>query len=737
MVRAFAAHVIRDTVPTSTGTKDFTAPGVGGTPLGAVVMIGRTDVVNGHDDDLSLSWGCTDGTTTIMVAGRSLDEGVLSSCSNYSADNGQIGGVLDPADAVGSFDVVADFDSFIANGIRLDFTTVDGFAWRVVVVLFFGTDCECAVWKQTNTLGTGATEDVNVGFEPTFVLTCAPPNNFNEGFSTRGFMLTLGVVDRDTETNHHTTLLSDNNVATTATHTYRRIDAIATSIFPDSPPPVGNSTKITTFTSTGFTISNQVSGSTEVYRMGGIAVRASDRATRHDVNLNAPTTPTQVSIATGWKTGFAFCALSANSVNASAQAQMFGSFGFHDFAADGGDCLFVHDRHNLTTTQTGVRYHDDKLAVNYSATGTNLQKAAEATLNTASGWTLDFTTADANARKYALLSVEEVPFTGTGASTLSPATAAGTGELVFTAAGAATLASVTAAGTGSLAFSAAGAATLGAVAGAAVGELIFSAAGASSLAPVEAAAAAELVFAGLGAPSLAPAEAAGAGALVFTASSEATLDPVTAAASASLVFVAAGSPALAAAIAAGAGTSGPVASGAVILAAVEAAGTGALVFVATGEAELAALIAAGTGQVGAAADGCWVLLGRAIRTRFEAELSGLVALAYPNEGMAAPTATEARIEVGYHVDRHVHETLGAPIFRKSGRFVATIHVPLAEGDGRVLLLADAIVTAFRGVAADGVCYRVPSLTSFERVDRWWTGVVECPFIFTDASGVTA
>lgn len=78
-------------------------------------------------------------------------------------------------------------------------------------------------------------------------------------------------------------------------------------------------------------------------------------------------------------------------------------------------------------------------------------------------------------------------------------------------------------------------------------------------------------------------------------------------------------------------------------------------------------------------------------------------------------------------DQHQVETGAVPRWRQEGILVSEIRVPLGEGDSAARVLADVVVTAFRGVSFNSITFRSPQPRRVGRVGNWWQFNVSCPF----------
>jgi len=137
-------RVISTTAPTSTGTVDYTVTGLGpSTDIKAVeVEVARATALDTNTDGRSGCKGFSDGTTEAVLSWSGEHNVGTTDTYTYSAQD-KVVALMDPAD--GSLEAVATFDSFITDGVRLNWTTAPSSAYRVAVVITAGLDVECDV----------------------------------------------------------------------------------------------------------------------------------------------------------------------------------------------------------------------------------------------------------------------------------------------------------------------------------------------------------------------------------------------------------------------------------------------------------------------------------------------------------------------------------------------------------------------------------------------------------------
>ena len=130
----------------------------------------------------------------------------------------------------------------------------------------------------------------------------------------------------------------------------------------------------------------------------------------------------------------------------------------------------------------------------------------------------------------------------------------------------------------------------------------------------------------------------------------------------------------------------------------------------------------------------YTALHNAIRKRFKEQVAGPESLPVAWDNAAPPATAGIALWARFSIrtgDTDAAELGGTPRYRTVGVAFAQLFAPTAKGDAGLLTLADTVVAAFRGVRADGVTYRSPSLTPVGRSDAWWQVNVELPFYYDD------
>lgn len=159
---------------TSTGNQDITTAALSGvTPKGVIFIYSRSPSDGTVAADAAGSFGAADGTNQFSNCTFSRD--AMTTTFNYPFGDGYLGDrgskttCIAALKASGASLLVhseASFVSFIANGVRINWTTAAADGWLVTAIFFAGSSISFACGSMSEANGTTAT----VGFEPSVVL---------------------------------------------------------------------------------------------------------------------------------------------------------------------------------------------------------------------------------------------------------------------------------------------------------------------------------------------------------------------------------------------------------------------------------------------------------------------------------------------------------------------------------------------------------------------------------------
>lgn len=166
---------IVDIAITSGGpTQDLVLPNNianGELPKGCLIWANSVEDIGGSSHpNKKLSYGFTDGVTEAGIYAFQEDNTASSNGDNASFTDALI---KIPSDDGTSLVAVAVFDSWIPNGIRINWTTFPTVAHKLHVVLWAGDDMEVSVGIVSPGPDIGTTQLENVGFEPDHLITCS------------------------------------------------------------------------------------------------------------------------------------------------------------------------------------------------------------------------------------------------------------------------------------------------------------------------------------------------------------------------------------------------------------------------------------------------------------------------------------------------------------------------------------------------------------------------------------
>lgn len=199
---------------TAGGTQDFTVAGFG-TPKAAIFISSRaTSAGQATLAHASLSVGFTDGTRQAVVNTRARD----NNASNYAGERGATDEVHLIANVTSSaaIDGEANFDSWITDGVRLNWGNAPSLGWQILCILI-GGDGDAYVGTVD---ATAADQDVTApGFEPSLVFTIATiADNFADTGTNSRSSLSLGL---STSSARRSMVLDMVDASGTSSHTAR------------------------------------------------------------------------------------------------------------------------------------------------------------------------------------------------------------------------------------------------------------------------------------------------------------------------------------------------------------------------------------------------------------------------------------------------------------------------------------------------------------------------------------
>lgn len=172
---------------TSTGVQTITGSLGGLTPKGVIIMASRGTTTGTQADGALVSVGFTDGTNQRVVAAMA-EDGVAFGSADAGRHFANDKLVILTGTADETIDGEADFDSFSANSVGIDWTNAPSFAAILVVVFIYGEDAQCYVGNYAGaTTAVGDTTTVSgLPFKPRWLMGIHQVAVFNSGGAGTG-----------------------------------------------------------------------------------------------------------------------------------------------------------------------------------------------------------------------------------------------------------------------------------------------------------------------------------------------------------------------------------------------------------------------------------------------------------------------------------------------------------------------------------------------------------------------
>ena len=183
-------EVVVFNAPTSDGLQTLTSPELGSlVPKAAYFCIVGASPIDLHNDAHGkLGHGATDGTRQWALGGRSQNGVGTTNCSRHATTTKCIEVMHDSSDTILG---EAEFDAFVAGGVRIDWTTAPNEDYVCYVVLFAGDDVEARA-DMVALLGQDVENDITApGFKPKAILSAS--NVEEEVIFTDDWRMSYGV----------------------------------------------------------------------------------------------------------------------------------------------------------------------------------------------------------------------------------------------------------------------------------------------------------------------------------------------------------------------------------------------------------------------------------------------------------------------------------------------------------------------------------------------------------------
>lgn len=519
MGQPFRSAVVTGATPTSTGTVDITSPGFG-TPKAIIVQLAYAVSDETSTPGWGTSWGVSDGTNSYCF-GSASPNNITGPFRLTAFRDGDVAYLPDVATLASV--AVAQFDSWITDGVRLNFSSVLPAGVVYTVTLIGGDDLQVVALRDAINGGSGTTKVVTVGFEPDVIIGAAWISSaalYNWAIASYG----VAVRDRSSFQYGCVSLASESGQSPSDVVGEHRQDAFITLM--------GGSGdyRLTALspTSTGFTLRHSTGGATANAGFAGLVMNVGSNVEailQPTAQLPGAST-TQVQTWPGHRSGLLYY------LGTRITGNNFTTLSPGDAAVSAG----VWGRFNGVQRSTGVGERDNSTprSITRSVASASVihllepdPSPAPITVDisavTSTGHSLT-TNANAGSQRYVALSISEFEHEATGAGLFPLATASGTGGTPpVEGDGAGLFPRATGASDAELEFRAAGDALFAMPEGIAAGSLVVVASGAGTLLSPLAAATGELEFRADSAGSFSSAAGAATGALEFRASTAGSL----------------------------------------------------------------------------------------------------------------------------------------------------------------------------------------------------------------------
>lgn len=185
-------EVVQSAAPTSSGTQDFVFSGFG-TPKAAILIFSNVSISGTDISDAVIGVGITDGVRQFATCGISQNGVGTANTFSQITDSGCI---LLLESSVGGIDGEASFDSWVTDGLRINWSDPPTSGILVTAVLINGTDLSAYVGDFTSSATIGNSVDVIApNFEPDqlIILAAGPLTSYNTSLSD--MYVSLGFVD--------------------------------------------------------------------------------------------------------------------------------------------------------------------------------------------------------------------------------------------------------------------------------------------------------------------------------------------------------------------------------------------------------------------------------------------------------------------------------------------------------------------------------------------------------------
>lgn len=401
-------QTMRTGISTTTGTQDFTISGFG-TPKAVLFIFPTAPTDATANNNAIFGFGAADGTRQWSISTSSRN----SSANTVDWKRGMTDKCIHLITVTGGVVGEAHFDSWITDGVRINWTTAFSIAALVTVVLIGGSDLTARV--DTINLGTSTSAQTYNSLSNTAnVLLTATTNSAFNDVSVQVDNLVLGIA-----TNHPSNGISQQSMSITEAYNVTQgapfaqvmNDRFAFYMTPAT-GAIDYEVTLSNFTSTGFDFTCSSSGNS--HDIGIIALNLGGGDFKSG-QISSPTSTGSFEINTTFTPHFCLLGLTGCTANDTLEGD--GDAGVLGVSAIDSTSQFSNSlaiEYNSPTTDTQT--YSDNVAVALPAHdgASQLYTASLTSFAPTTGVTLNFSAANATARQwiYLILSTDSIPTGG-------------------------------------------------------------------------------------------------------------------------------------------------------------------------------------------------------------------------------------------------------------------------------------------------------------------------------------
>lgn len=411
---AVIARSVRAAAITSGGpTQDFTISGFG-TPKAALFIVTSAITDATSADHARFSVGFTDGTDEACVAVLSFDAGLVADTKRVGFFDGT---VINHLTAV----CKASFDSFITDGVRINWSTLPTEAFFVTVILFGGSSLSAKVVKATLGGSDGNTASPTIGFQADqlITLTYGCESGHFDGTVLDDLMLCVGIAQRG-GSQFSMNWFDEDGAGTQQVAAYMSSNRVAQYITDDA--TLGAAIEVTAFGSTTVTF-NERGAQTNGMAIAALALKYDPAMSSSCQQDSTPTVTGNKSYTTtgSYKPQFIFClgtqlsaldSLNNGALSGAMSLCCYSASENHTNTARSDDAAGTSDTATMSRSGAAENVFTDTGGVGILATLVSMDSG---------GWTLNYSNVGGNARVWARLIIGE-PKVALSASVLAEST---------------------------------------------------------------------------------------------------------------------------------------------------------------------------------------------------------------------------------------------------------------------------------------------------------------------------